>query len=1046
MSNHESTFASFDTVNEADWGFAADGRQITTLVTAAVTGVGAGGFDSSRDSWADFSRLSIETVSQPVPAPKTAAITPIVISSPTQTQAPAYDTFDTFDATAIDDDDTIGLSTTNNNNNNNNSTTAAIRPPVITKSHQLSHIQSIFNDSQKIAYVGLCFLEIHAAKERRSLVSAGYMKSKSSTQHQLSQAKVASAAYAEWADRFMRMLYAFLDVSEAEQTMIENLARHGLIPSDLSRSLLEDAQKALERLEKAQQEKEWLEEQEAKWNPGINTPVDTASDSLLQQQVDVSDIRFTILSHLFILCICDGFYDARSRTLLRAVAAHLNIDWWSVAKLENTISDQLRIQDAESNESTEVVLEEKIIEERNKKDSQGRWLYMGLAAVGGAAVIGVTAGFAAPLIASGIASALTTFHIAGGVGAGVTAFMGGTTGIAIIASSGASIGGGLTGYKMAKRTRGIEEFEFIRLEEALISIKANKKKRESVRAKRDAAKLKDEKKKATLKLAATAGSDANGDSSSSPSRQEGEKKLTSADVDSPSPLISLANSSTTSSQDDLPRLSFSSKRDFISGLQVPGSPSHRRGSSASSLASTDRITLARGEITAPPIIFTNKLNKDSAASEGGTEDVLIPTQSPATVANPKPSVLITIAGWVGSLDSRDDFSLPFSTITPGVHGEQYSLVWETQSLIELGHAVKIFVSEVTGFLVQQGIQYFLLPMLMAGLTGPLWMMKLTYMVDNPWGNGLTKARKAGRILADTLLNRVQGNRPVTLVGFSLGARVIYYCLLELSSRGEVAFNIVEEAYMFGTPVMATTKEWRAISSVVSGRLVNGYHNNDWVLSMLYRASSAFLADVAGLNPVGNVPRIENYDLSGVLKSGHLEYRSAMPRILKHVGFSIDDEFFDDGEKEAEQERLDKEAELERLKNEKEQAKEDALRKKQEEYEEKMRKRKEDEEVRKAEIAAKKAAALELEAKKAAAAAATPRKASWFSSLTKGSFSTSAITSSSVSSTAAQVEEEFEFEIKEIKSTLPPLVLSLGNIDVTTTATTGANQFQDVSLI
>lgn len=55
-----------------------------------------------------------------------------------------------------------------------------------------------------------------------------------------------------------------------------------------------------------------------------------------------------------------------------------------------------------------------------------------------------------------------------------------------------------------------------------------------------------------------------------------------------------------------------------------------------------------------------------------------------------------------------------------------------------------------------------LPALMAALTGPLWAMKLSYFVDNPWGVGLTKSRKAGLILADMLCSNAQSGRYVGL--------------------------------------------------------------------------------------------------------------------------------------------------------------------------------------------------------------------------------------------------------------------------------------------
>ncbi|KAJ3066194.1 hypothetical protein HDU98_010492, partial [Podochytrium sp. JEL0797] len=924
------------------------------------------------------------------------------LADPLADTVPAYDSFDT---------DTASIATSAVSH----SRPAPARPPrqpVITKSHQLSHIQSIFSDSQKIAYVGLCYLEIHSTKEKRLSLANN----------------VAAQSYHAWADRFMLMLYAFLDVSPQEQDMIANLVTHGLVPADLSKSLLDDAERALERLEKLEQEQAWIAEQEAKYeesspafSDSANIPSTSSPTSLRRPSIpppssaetnpDVSDIRYTILSHLFILCICDGSYDTRSRSLLRAVARHLEIDWWTVSKLETTISDQLRKNDAESNENDEVkIVEESIITERNKKDGKGRWVAMGLATIAGGAIIGLTAGLAAPLIASGIASAMTTFHVAGGLGAGVATFMGGSTGIALIASGGASIGGGMTGYKMHRRTKGILEFEFVSLEEALLSIQANKEKRALQRRKRDkSAAAKDEK--TALEAASDSTTDPSGSGSGSGPSGGGEGLPA---YTSDSPLVVLASEVV---DEPNPASPVSPMRQFNDSLE-PGKHS-RRGSYVSSIGSlAERVTSRElnREFVAPILYAAEPPPPEEGESGGPGSEAESGDASSPPIANPKANVLITIPGWVGSLDSRDDFTLPFSTLTPGVHGEQYALVWETQALVELGHAVRMLMAEITGFLVQQGIQYFLLPVLMAGLTGPLWALKLTYMVDNPWGNGLTKAKKAGRILADTLLSRVQGNRPVTLVGFSLGARVIYYCLLELSTRGPEAFSLVEEAYLFGTPVMATKKEWTAISSVVSGRLVNGYITNDYILSMLYRASSAFVSDVAGLNPVLGVEGVENYNLDAVLKGGHLEYRSAMPRVLKHVGFSVDDEFFDDGEKEAEQERIDLELAKERAKSDKERVKEEAAKKKQAEYEEKMRirkeveavKRVEAEERRKVEVARK--AQRELEAKNA-----PPRK-SWWSRSTE-----------TVAAVGKEEVGELPFEIKEIKSTLPPLVVEFGEV-------------------
>ena len=90
-----------------------------------------------------------------------------------------------------------------------------------------------------------------------------------------------------------------------------------------------------------------------------------------------------------------------------------------------------------------------------------------------------------------------------------------------------------------------------------------------------------------------------------------------------------------------------------------------------------------------------------------------------------------------------------------------------------------------------------------------------------------RANAAGLILADSLIDRNLGVRPITLVGFSLGARVIFAALRELASKG--ALGLVQNVYLFGSPIVANRDEYLKVRSVISGRFVNGYASNDWIL-------------------------------------------------------------------------------------------------------------------------------------------------------------------------------------------------------------------------
>lgn len=163
---------------------------------------------------------------------------------------------------------------------------------------------------------------------------------------------------------------------------------------------------------------------------------------------------------------------------------------------------------------------------------------------------------------------------------------------------------------------------------------------------------------------------------------------------------------------------------------------------------------------------------------------------------------------------------------------------------------------------------------------PLGLLKVARVVDNPFSIAKIRSDKAGKVLADAIINKVQGERPITLVGYSLGARVIYSCLTTLAERK--AFGLIENVILLGSPTPSDSIAWRRMRSVVAGRVVNVYSTKDYLLAFLYRSASLQLG-VAGLQPVDDVIGVENVDVSELVE-GHLKYRYLTGTILKTIGF------------------------------------------------------------------------------------------------------------------------------------------------------------------
>ncbi|XP_045715503.1 transmembrane and coiled-coil domain-containing protein 4 isoform X1 [Phyllostomus hastatus] len=241
-------------------------------------------------------------------------------------------------------------------------------------------------------------------------------------------------------------------------------------------------------------------------------------------------------------------------------------------------------------------------------------------------------------------------------------------------------------------------------------------------------------------------------------------------------------------------------------------------------------------------------------------------------------ITIAITGWLASGRYRT-FSAPWATLAHS--REQYCLAWEAKYLMELGNALETILSGLANMVAQEALKYTMLSGIVAALTWPASLLSVASVIDNPWGVCLHRSAEVGKHLAHILLSRQQGRRPVTLIGFSLGARVIYFCLQEMAQEKD-CHGIVEDVVLLGAPVEGDAKHWEPFRKVVSGRIVNGYCRGDWLLSFVYRTSSVQL-HVAGLQPVQlQDRRVENVDLSSIV-SGHLDYAKQMDAILKAVG-------------------------------------------------------------------------------------------------------------------------------------------------------------------
>jgi hypothetical protein len=585
---------------------------------------------------------------------------------------------------------------------------------------QLQATKDLLTEGQRIAYVGVVRLTIHKMFE-----ALGALEKTKAFRKELMRSLEAMDM---WGQKMMVRLYAHMDIDSAEQVMIEQLAGHGVQPSDLVPPLMLNAKVKNPMADKSSKDAAAANPSDKRDSTGSVTSSKMADVALKEvkdgeevpdvhgvedmprtEEIDL-DLRWTVLCDLFLVLLSDGQYDARSRRLLERVASTMEINWIQICRFEKRVIDSLEMQEQEAQENWD---ESENMERRRKHALKKKYVYMGLATVGGGLVIGLSAGLLAPLIGAGLAAGFTTIGVTGTAG-----FLGGVGGAALITSAATATGGTIAIRAADRRTGSVKTFEY------------------------------------------------------------------------------------------------------------------------------------------RPLHNNKRLN-----------------------------LILTVAGWMTG--KVDDVRLPYSTVDP-VMGDIYSLLWEPEMLRSMGDTINILATEALTQTIQQVLGSTILITLMAALQLPVVLTKLAYLIDNPWSVSLDRATATGLILADSLIDRHLGQRPITLVGFSLGSRVIFSCLKELSNRG--AYGLIQNVYLFGSPIVVNKDDYLRARSVVSGRFLNGYTTGDWILGYLFRMTAGGIMRVAGLAPVEGIQGIENVDVSALVK-GHMSYRAAMPRLLREVGWEVESDEF-----------------------------------------------------------------------------------------------------------------------------------------------------------
>ncbi|CAH0481815.1 unnamed protein product [Peronospora belbahrii] len=544
-------------------------------------------------------------------------------------------------------------------------------------------------------------------------------------------------------------------------------------------------------------------------------------DALDMSELLTTDrFRLEVVKQLLWFTVKNVGYDARSRTLLRKLILAMQLQWTDVIKEEVQIGQTLYA------EATSMPLDK--ASAKSKTWDMKRHAAIGAAMMTGGALLAVTGGLAAPAIAASLTAL-------GGAGATIGAAVGSAAGVTATTVLFGTAGAGVMGMKADTRTKGVHDFSF-----DLVS----------------------------------AGDGMN------------VYICVSGWLDDDDPPTAGFRRAWGDSREYL--RAFYRQRNPEKVGQVDHFMDRYKGREDEFFAILRRTyNIDTGDIENDPLGIADLSRMAMEDEDARYSDVTSLNSDSNAIST---SALSTTASndnaTMWDLGTKHEPLRAWRWKDRFPQGDQYCLVWEEAGLRRFGKSMRTFAAEqVSTYAATEMVKYTALAALFAAVALPRAILRLADIIDNSWTVTMNAADASGKLLADALRKREQGLRPVTLVGYGMGARLIFSCLKELAKSGSIneSCGIVENAVLLGSPVPIARDDWTNARRVVSGRLINGYSEKDWMLGLMYRYQSWAL-NSAGIAPL-DIIGVENVDLSGII-GGHLEYKSKIGAIMDLLQLEI----------------------------------------------------------------------------------------------------------------------------------------------------------------